>query len=39
MSSVVRIREREERRIEVKVTRRDEEELDWYIASICGLGA
>jgi hypothetical protein len=40
MGNIVRIREQEEkRRIKFKVTPRDEEELDWYIASLCGIGA
>ncbi len=39
MSSVVRLREKEEKRIKIRATRRDEEELDWFIASVCGLGA
>ncbi len=32
-------REREARRSWIRVTPRDEEELDWYLASIVGLGA
>ena len=41
MSSIVGLRGREEKesRIKFKATRRDEEELDWYIASVCGIGA
>ena len=27
------------KRMEVKMTRRDEEELDWYITSLIALGA